>query len=66
MAQPSLDDAIRLLQEGISVRRVKRSKLTQPSSIVMDEHQILSYSGQRTGFCSALGKNIKRSEFYSF
>ncbi|KAI1715497.1 phosphatidylinositol-specific phospholipase c, X domain-containing protein [Ditylenchus destructor] len=60
MAQPSLDDAIRLLQEGISVRRVKRSKLTQPSSIVMDEHQILSYSGQRTGFCSALGKNIKR------
>ncbi|KAI1724955.1 phosphatidylinositol-specific phospholipase c, X domain-containing protein [Ditylenchus destructor] len=49
MAQPSLDDAIRILQEGISVRRVKRSKLTQPSSIVMDEHQVLSYSGQRTG-----------------
>uniref|UniRef100_A0A915E672 Uncharacterized protein n=1 Tax=Ditylenchus dipsaci TaxID=166011 RepID=A0A915E672_9BILA len=53
-------EATKILQEGIPVQRVKRAKIAEPSSIVVDEHKILTYKGRRAGLCAALLGSIKK------
>lgn len=56
----NMEEALKVLAEGLPVHRVKRSKLVQPASIFIDQNQNINFSTIRRPFFGCFSKKVKR------